>query len=171
MVVDYELYKQLESYAQKHFESSKQVYLSRNQNLAKAYSDILRGKVAEFCAYFKLKELGYTLTPPDIAVYKAEHKSHDADLVVTAKKGEENFKPIYLHVKSVSLETFAKYGASFLVEKTDPLVKQPRAQHYYCVMVQESDYHYNFYKFLKSEEVEYLPPKLSRLTTKLAVYL
>lgn len=170
-MIDYDLFKSIENYARLHTESSAELYQARNENKDRIFYNILRGKIAEFCCYYSMKNAGYILeAPPDLVIYSQHKKSHNADLICIGK--DDIFYDIkrYIHIKSVSRETYDKIGASFLVENNNPLIKNPKENHYYSLLLQHSLTHYTFIKWLCSTEARYEAPKNKNLTTKLAVY-
>ena len=132
----------------------------------------MRGKIAEFCNYFSLREAGYILEcEPDLKIQTGSNKSYDSDLVVLGKNNILYEEKKYVHVKSISLDTYNKYGASFLVESNDPITINPKPNHYFSVMLQESFLVYKFHRWLNSCDVEYKAPRLKQLISKKAVYL
>jgi hypothetical protein len=167
--IDYDIFKNIEAYALKHFESSKQLYTARKQNMKKAFNDILRGKIAEYNCYYQLQSKGYILDKPDLNIY-THTKCYDADLIILGKGDKIYEQPKHIHVKSISRDSYEKYGASFLIEANDPVVLNPEPDHYFSVLLEESFLIYNFYMWLPCTEVEYGDPVMN-LPTKKAVYL
>ena len=131
----------------------------------------MRGKIAEFCAYFHLIENGYILEKPDLAIYDSNNKTHEADLIITGKVGDPDFNTRFVHVKSISQDSFKKYPPSFLVEANNPLIANPKHDHWYYVLVEQNQYYYKPYKWLNSLKAQYKSPILAKLNTKKAVYL
>lgn len=171
-MINYDLFKEIELYANRHVESSKDYYLSRNQNPDKMFIQIFRGKIAEYCCYFSMKQAGYILeNEPDLKIYSEANKSYDADLICIGKNNKLYDVERHIHIKSVSRKNFLAFGASFLVQKNDRIVSHPQDNHYYSVMLEQSLTHYTFYAWLNSCEVNYQPPKNSNLYSKLAVYI
>lgn len=171
-MLDYDLFKNIENYANRHLESSKDYYISRNQDPDKMFINIFNGKVAEWCNYFSLKDADYIVEkPPCMQIFSQGSKSYDADLVILGK-GKEVFEhKKHVHIKSVLKSNYEKYGASFLVQKNDPIVINKPDHHFYSVMLQESLTSYRFYKWLDVSQAIYQPPKQLNLHSKLAVYL
>jgi len=170
-MIDYDLFKNIENYANRHLESSKELYTLRNQSTDKLHMNILNGKIAEYCCYYSMQSAGYILeNKPDLEIYSANNKTHDADLICTGKNDKLYAQPKHIHIKSVSLDTYKKYGASFLVEKSNKLIKYPDENHYYSVMLQESLLVYKFHAWLPTLSVRYDNP-VNNLPSKLAVYI
>ena len=170
-MIDYSLFKRIEDYAIQHAGSSLRVYAQRNQNLNSIVINCIRGKVAEYCCYFSMIEAGYILeSEPDLKIYEESKKSYDADLICIGKDGVMYDEKRHIHVKSVSRETYNRYGASVLIESNDPIVKYPEHNHYFSIMLQHSLTHYTFYKWLNSFDCEWKDPILN-LPSKRALYL
>lgn len=150
-------------YARKHLESSSSLYLKRKQNKDKLRQNIMEGKIAEYAAYFYLRERNFCLMPPDLEIHSVKKKSHDSDLYIPDKD-------VHIHVKSVGLETSKLYGDTFLVEKSDPLIRAPMANHYYMVMKQRDFINYDVLKWIRSDECVFSDP-INNLPSKKAVYL
>ena len=168
--IDYDTFKNIEAYALRHYENSKEIYASRGQNLKKLFNDIIRGKVAEYNAYYQLIEKNYILNKPELEI-KTNTACYDADLIIIGKDKEVYDNAKHVHVKSVSKDSYEKYGASFLIEKNDPIVSRPdeHEHHYYCVLVERSFLVYDFLHWIDVREVKYSAPKMN-LPTKYAVY-
>ena len=169
--ITYSLFKEIERYAKRHSESSKDHYSKRNQNTSNIFENCLRGKMAEYCCYYSMIKAGYILqNEPDLKIFEQSEKSYDADLVCIGKGKEIYDVPRYIHVKSVSAESFAKFGASFLIESNDELVRSPQENHYISVMLQMDLINYEFYKWLDAKQVIWDKPVLKHLHTKSAWY-
>lgn len=169
-MIDYDLYCQIKEYANQHYINSKDLYIKRKQDPAKMFDHIVGGKVAEWCAYLNLKDQNYILDPPDMEIYEVKDKSHEADLIVTGKDNILFKDKIFLHVKSIRASTFAKYPPSFLIQKTDPLVKYPKSNHYFYVLLEHDEYTYNSYAWLCSTDADYSEP-MRDLPSNYAVYV
>ena len=172
-MIDYDLFKEIELYAKRHVESSSEYYKSRNQSTDKMFKNCFDGKVAEWSNYFSLIEAGYIMkNKPDHQIYSQHNKSYEADLICIGKDNHLYEKEKHIHVKSISIGTYNKIGASFLIQKNDNLVTNPDPDHYFSVMLQKSLTHYVFYKWINSCDVSYSEPRANHLAaTKLAVYL
>ena len=173
MNINYDLYEEIKLYAKRHTESSLDHYKSRNQNVDNIYINCLRGKLAEWCCYYSMQKAGYILKDkPDMMIYSENNKSYDADLICTGKDKELYDQERHIHVKSISLDSYQKYGASFLIQKNDDIVNNPKPNHYFSVMLQQSLTEYFFHKWINSCDVSYSEPRMSALSaTKYAVYL
>lgn len=77
-------------------------------------TDIYAGALAELAVYTLLKMKGENPTRPDFSVHSG--KSYGAD--ITTSKGK-------YHVKGQTPESKSRYGMSWLMQKSDPLVKTP----------------------------------------------
>lgn len=83
--------------------------------------DIVSGAMAELAVYRVLKEKGVELGYPDFKIYEAKDKSYDADLT----DGLHHF-----HVKGQTLESKKRYGPSWLMQRNDPILKNPEKLNY-----------------------------------------
>lgn len=169
--ITYSLFKNIENYAKLHTESSKEYYSKRNQDTSKLFEHCFRGKMAEYCCYFSMIKAGYIIqNEPDLKILEQSEKSYDADLVCIGKGKEIYDSPRYIHVKSVSAESFARFGASFLIESCDELVHSPKENHYISVMLEIDLINYEFYKWLDATQIKWDKPILKHLRTKSAWY-
>ena len=166
--MDYETFKKIEVYAKEHTESSIGYYKKRNSNTQNIFMNCLDGKIAEFNCYYELLSQGYILDLPDLEIHS--DKNYNSDLVVYGKHDKIFDEVKYIHVKSVSTKTFAKIGISFLMEKNDPIVINPKENHFICVMIQKNLVEYFLHTWLKTTEINYNTPHNKRLTTKVAWY-
>jgi len=170
-MISYDLFKDIENYAIRHTESSKDLYTKRNQNIDRIFINCLNGKIAEFACYNSMVSAGYILeNKPDLQIHSASNKSHEADLICIGKNKTIYENKRHIHIKSVSMETYAKYGASFLVEKNNRLINNPDTNHYYSVLLQTSLTDYKFYRWINTCDVTYQNPR-KLMASKLAVYL
>lgn len=171
-MIDYFLFKEIELYANRHVESSRELYKNRNQNEERLFINCLRGKVAEWECYFSMLQANYIMkAEPDMKIYSSHNKSYDADLVCIGKDKKYYDSERFIHVKSISQATYKKIGASFLIQTNDNIVKNPLENHYYSVMLQQSLTHYTFFRWLNTCDAVYSKPRNKNLTSKLAVYL
>ena len=83
--------------------------------------DIISGALAEIAVYKLLKEKGIDVSKPDFEIYAKGKKSYDADL----SDGTHHF-----HVKGQTLESKQRYGASWIMQRKDPIIANPELQHY-----------------------------------------
>lgn len=118
-----ELYQKCLEFAEKRIKGSSGLYAYRGESSSsKMIDDCLIGTLGEWGAYLYLKSQGITTTEPDLVIYPTRRKSFNADLV----NEDYNF-----HVKSQSESSFSKYGASWLLQKTDKIVSSPGTGDYF----------------------------------------
>ena len=172
-MIDYDLLKDIERYSNEHVETSKEAYAKRNQSIEKLFINIFNGKVAEWCNYFSLIEGSYIVEkPPCMRIFTGGNKSYDADIVILGKNKELFSEPKFVHVKSLSIKTFESMGISVLLQKNDPIVINPKSNHYISIMLQKSLLVYEFSKWVNSTEAIYSKPRARHLSsTKVAIYL
>lgn len=82
------------------------------------YIDVVTGAMAEFGVFKVIPGL----SEPDLEIYKAKDKTFDADM----KDGDNRM----FHVKGQSKYSADKYGDSWLMQKTDPILNDPRNKNY-----------------------------------------
>lgn len=164
-MIGFDLLCEISEYAKQHSNSSKSFYKTRNQMNGgnKIFYDCLNGKIAEFNLYFYLKDKGYTLKEPDLKIYDGKEKNYSSDLYV------EN-KDIYLHVKSISIKAIELYGKSIVMQKNDPIVKNPKDNHYIVPMVQVDFLNYEVNSWINSCDANY-QPTITYKPSKCAIYL
>lgn len=83
--------------------------------------DIISGALAECAVYKLLKSNGVDVAKPDFTIHSKGKKSYDADL----SDGLHHF-----HVKGQTLESKKRYGASWIMQRTDPIINKPERLHY-----------------------------------------
>jgi hypothetical protein len=83
--------------------------------------DIVSGAMAELAVYRVLKAHGAPVSKPDFTIYETRQKSYDADLT----DGKHHF-----HVKGQTLESKRRYGASWIMQRKDPIINKPELLHY-----------------------------------------
>lgn len=83
--------------------------------------DVISGAMAELGVYRMLKEKGVPVGYPDFKIYEANRKSYDADLT----DGLHHF-----HVKGQTLASKERYGASWIMQRKDPIINNPEKLHY-----------------------------------------
>lgn len=83
--------------------------------------DIISGAMAEIAVYRMLKEKGVEVGKPDFTIHSNGRKSYDADLC----DGLHHF-----HVKGQTIQSKEKYGASWIMQRKDPIVNSPEKLHY-----------------------------------------
>lgn len=93
-------------------------------------SDIVIGALAEIAAYRLLTTNGIEVSKPDFRIHEKSQKSYAADL----RSGDLHF-----HVKGQSISSVKRYGQSWLMQKSDPLIKSPSRKHYVIPCVVDTD--------------------------------
>jgi len=83
--------------------------------------DIISGALAELAVYKLLKSNGIKVAKPDFTIHSKGQKSYDADL----SDGLHHF-----HVKGQTLESKKRYGASWIMQRKDPIINKPERMHY-----------------------------------------
>lgn len=101
---------------------SQTLYQQRGeQNISKIQNDIYIGALAELIAYEYLKSKNIDATEPDFEIYAKKDKSFTADMET---------KDHCFHVKSQSDISAQRYGLSWLCQKTDKLLNNPKSNDY-----------------------------------------
>jgi hypothetical protein len=83
--------------------------------------DIVTGALAELAAYKLLREIGLKVTAPDFEIHAKGKKSFAADLTDYDR---------YFHVKGQTIDSTIKYGGSWIMQKSDPIINFPKKKHY-----------------------------------------
>lgn len=83
--------------------------------------DVLSGAMAEVAVYKLLSSRDVAVSHPDFSIHNKGKKSYNADLT----DGYHNF-----HVKGQTLESKQKYGASWIMQRKDPIINSPENLHY-----------------------------------------
>ena len=83
--------------------------------------DIVIGAMAEIAVYKTLRDAGIKVKRPDFKIYGKGEKSFESDL----SDGKRHY-----HVKGQSVASAMRYGHSWLMQRSDPLVKAPKLNHY-----------------------------------------
>ena len=123
-----EQYDKARAFAEQRIGSSKGLYSYRGESKTeKMIEDIIVGTVGEFAAAKYLRSKGLSCTRPDLKIYEAKRKSFDADLFANESVDIElNInKEFKIHVKSQSVKSSKRYGNSWLLQKSDKIVKSP----------------------------------------------
>lgn len=112
--------KKCQDFANARIDGSKQLYAYRGEsNIEKMKEDIVVGLMAEWGCYKWLKSLGLNPSKPDMKIYEGRRKSYSADIFCN---------DLRIHVKSQSEKSSARYGLSWLGQKTDKLWSSPDNQ-------------------------------------------
>jgi hypothetical protein len=115
-------------FAEQRIDKSSKLYAYRGESkVDKMIDDIVIGTVGEFGVAKYLRSRGLTTTRPDLKIYEAKRKSFDADLFAHLKIDEEQqiTKTYNIHVKSQGVTSAKRYGNSWLLQKSDKIVKEP----------------------------------------------
>jgi hypothetical protein len=83
--------------------------------------DITIGAAAEIGCYKMLRDFGFKVSYPDFEIYDKGRKSFEADLMDSNR---------FFHIKGQSRLSAERYGASWLLQKQDPMIKVPQKGHY-----------------------------------------
>lgn len=83
--------------------------------------DILVGALGEIGAWKYFKKRGFTISKPDFNIYEKKNKSFDSDL---------RSKNRHFHVKAQSQESIRRYGHSWLMQRSDPVLQKVQYNHY-----------------------------------------
>lgn len=138
-------------------------YSRRGQNNPdKIKLDIAQGKAAEFAVMYYLIEEGHgKVSIPDMTLHRK--KSFDPDLTTSRYN---------IHVKSQSQDSYSKYGQSFLFQKKDPLVKNPKENDRIATVLCSGLYIFHITKLLNPLQLNWQEPRVVKLRdTKVAIYL
>jgi len=92
-------------------------------------SDIVNGALGEIAAYKYLKSCNEVVSKPDFTIHSK--KSYNADLI--SDKGK------HFHVKSQGLDSVEKYGESWLLQRSDPILNCITKKHYLIPSVVDID--------------------------------
>lgn len=92
--------------------------------------DIISGAMAEIAVYKLLTEKGFPVGKPDFTIHEVRKKSFDPDLY----DGLHHF-----HVKGQTLESKEMYGASWIMQRTDPIINNPKKLHYMVPCTVDTD--------------------------------
>lgn len=115
--IDPDKLKDCREFAKKRIKSSKGLYAYRGESKSdKMIQDIVIGTIGEWAIkeYFDLH--GMDCTVPDMTIYEKNNKSYNADLLI-------NYYDV--HVKSQGIKSAKLYGNSYLVQRSDKVVKEP----------------------------------------------
>lgn len=119
--------KKCEKFADQQLDTSFDCYSYRGESRReKMRDDVVVGKLGEVAAMKYLHHLGYECNKPDFTIYERRRKSFSADL--------QTHCGLDVHVKSQSTQSRKRYGASWLLQKTDRLVNNPDP-HEFILMV------------------------------------
>lgn len=154
-------------FADEQLEGSKDIYAYRGEHrIKKIREDIIIGKLGEVAAYKYLNARGFTCNKPDFTIYERVNKSFAADLVTDCGKD--------VHVKTQGFDSMMRYGASWLLQKSDKLTQSP-TENDFILMVSikgnEADVLGTVSALDLSDKGLFEEPKVSRYArTKRAIY-
>lgn len=162
-----ELLYACENFCKRRVQDSKNLYRLRGElRERKIYEDLRTGALAEWAAYFLMKDYLPGLTEPDMTIHEKRRKSYAPDLV----SDEYDF-----HIKGQSFLSSERYGMSSLFQQSDKLLLSPTDRDVLVMCVVEKTY--VDIKFLgKIKDVLEAKcvgvPKIQRYgVTKYAIYL
>lgn len=116
-------YRKCCKFADQQLSTSADCYRYRGEHrISKMKDDIIVGKMGELAAAQYLKKKGYKPSKPDFTIYERARKSFDADLVTECGKK--------IHVKSQGAKSVVRYGASWLLQKSDKIIKNATENDY-----------------------------------------
>lgn len=118
--INEEDYVKIREFVQKRKEDAK-LYMRRG---GFREEDIWVGAMAEFAAYYYLREKGEDCSAPDLTIYSSKDKSYDADLRTNSR---------FYHIKGQSLRSKKAYGDSWLLQRYDKIVKKSVQRHYFIL--------------------------------------
>lgn len=135
-------------------------YKSRNQsNLKKIIQDIQIGKLGEFAVFYLLD--GCSI--PDLKIYSAKNKKFSADLTTDKYN---------IHVKTQSSKSEEKFGTGWMFQKEDKIIKSSKDNDIFIGIVYIEALEACVIELIcPVNTLKFSAPKISKLTTKLAVEL
>lgn len=160
-----DIIKLCQNFAENCYWTNAPEYERRNQNNPdKIKQDIAFGKIAEFGVYYILLEKGMKhITIPDTNVYNHKSKSFEADLKC------EGFG---FHIKTQTLKSALRFGESWMFQKKDPLVINPKSYDYFIgTQLNESNFEVKILLSKPATELKFEDPVLEKLKTKTCLYL
>ena len=121
-ISDY-IYKKCVNFAHDRIGLSADEYKYRGESsVPKMVEDVIIGTVGEWGAYKFLRDQGIKVSKPDMKIYEVKRKSFEADLMAD--------DAIY-HVKSQSVISSKRYGHSWLLQRYDKVVNNPKDNEYF----------------------------------------
>lgn len=126
-ISDY-MYQKCKEFAIKRCKGSSDIYARRGESRTeKMIEDIVIGTTGEYAVQKYFKDKGYYCSKPDLTIYDKKRKSFDADLFVT--NGDTKYK---IHVKSQGETSRKRYGSSWLLQRRDKLVSEPKEDEFFA---------------------------------------
>jgi hypothetical protein len=154
----YDLINLCYDFANKQVDTSKELYVSRGQAKDKIIKNIFTGKLCEWHVYQRIKEKGYTCTPPDMEILAANKKSYAADLIANNK--------YHIHVKSCYK---TKYQPSWVLQNNEPVVTNAQNYEWLALCMYENPDEIKLMKWLNAKSAIYKPTVLPN-ASKCAIY-
>lgn len=112
-------------FAKDRIKDSNQLYKWRGEtNKDKMIEDCVIGTMGEWGAYKYLESKGIKTTKPDMKIYEKKRKSFAGDLI------SDDY---VFHVKSQSVVSNKRYGASWLLQRRDKVVSNPAENEYFIL--------------------------------------
>ena len=122
-ISDY-IYNKVIDFAEERIEGSAALYKYRGESkIPKMKEDCEFGCLGEWGVYKFLRSKGIKVSKPDMKIYTGRRKSFDADLTT------DKFK---IHVKSQGENSARLYGHSWLLQRSDKVVKEPKDNEYFA---------------------------------------
>lgn len=159
------IYNMCVRFADKRLKDSKSCYYYRGErNVDKMREDIIIGTMGEWAVEAHLSSMGYYCSEPDMKIYDKRRKSFEADLYVDE---------IEVHVKSQGLESSKKYGHSWLLQKSDKIVTNPRDNEIFAfTCVEHEERIVDVLGYCWAKDMQYGECKVPWYrSTKVAIYL
>jgi len=112
------IYDKIEEFADLRIKGSEKLYKNRGEpNVIKIRQDIIIGAMGEWAVFRLLRERGFEFNKPDMKIYESKQKSFSADL------SNDDYD---IHVKSQGEVSINRYGHSWLMQRNDSLVRNPK---------------------------------------------
>jgi hypothetical protein len=109
--------EKIEEFADLRIKGSEKLYKNRGEpNVVKIRQDIIIGAMGEWAVFRLLKDRGFEFSKPDMKIYEKRQKSFSADL---------SNADYDIHVKSQGQTSITRYGHSWLLQRSDSLVRNP----------------------------------------------
>lgn len=120
-----DIYDMCSEFAHNRIGKSAKLYEYRGETkMGKMIDDIIVGTMGEWGGYEFLKYHGIEVSKPDMKIYEKKRKSFSADLL------SEDYK---FHLKSQNEISRKRYGSSWLLQRYDKIVTQPKDDEYFIL--------------------------------------
>ena len=118
-----DIISRVEDFAITRIKGSENLYRYRGEsNRDKMIEDVLIGTLGEWASYLYLQRCGILAPEPDMKIYEKRRKSFTADL-----QSDQGL----FHVKSQGEKSAKRYGLSWLLQKTDKVIKEPSENEFF----------------------------------------